>query len=81
MISKAKTEQGTKSRIRTMMIGQHLARAAGKKKHSLWEKPLALIMARLTKPKDIDQVYLRDEMCDAGIEFSPDELRRFRQGE
>jgi len=79
MISKAKTEQGYRARARKMMVGFHLARAAGKKKRSLWEKPLAWMMARMSKPKEIDQVYLRDEMCDAGIEFSPEELRRFSE--
>lgn len=81
MKSKAKTEPGFRARARKMALAMSLARAAGKKKRTLREKPLAWLMARLTKPKDIDQVYLRDAMCDAGVEFSPDELRRFRQGE
>lgn len=77
MTSPAKTEEGYKKRVRTMKIGARLAQAAGKKQPSWWERPLANMMRKMMTPNPKHDEFLRDEICDADIEFSPDELREW----
>ena len=80
MSSKAKSEEGYKKRVRTMRLGARLAQAAGKKKPSWWERPLANLMHKMAAPKPEHDEFLRDDICDADIEFSPDDLRNWAEG-
>jgi hypothetical protein len=65
-----------------MRLTMHLAQRASLGKKGPLDKAVTGLLSRMLSPKNPEDDYMRDELVDADISFSTEELERYqRQGQ
>lgn len=65
---------------RKLALQMLVAGRVSRRRKNLLDRLLTRLLARLTRPQDPSDDFMRDELVDAGIGFRADELERYQSG-
>jgi hypothetical protein len=75
----ANDEKAFRRRVRQARIGRRLARSASRKRRGWIDRLLTRLLRRAIAPASPADDYMRDEIVDADIGFSAEELERYQR--
>jgi len=81
MSTPARAQKEYRQRVRRARFGLRLVRSSFRKNKSWLDRLLTRLLRKATSPADPRADFMRDEIVDAAIGFSADELEHYQRGD